>query len=72
MKKSEIIEKLNEIEGDPEVYIKISSLGSTVPVDEIEKGLCENQGNDIYTFSHSEQRQAEEPDLEDCILLWTR
>lgn len=68
MTKNELIEKLQAIDGNPEILIKESIDGGTFKIDEVEECLTENDGEDIYTFSLDRK---EELDIEDtCIVLW--
>lgn len=69
MKKSELIKQLEAIEGDPEVVVVAAKDGTGLTIDEVEEGVYETgKGGHVYTFS--KEKKQEEPELEDCIILW--
>lgn len=69
MTKSELIKQLKAIQGDPVILVKETREGKIYDIDEIDEGTLERQNHhEKYTFS--KEKKEEEPDLQDCIILW--
>ena len=69
MTKSELIQQLQKIKGNPDVLVKPYSGGDTLTISEVDgKAYCEKAlSGQIVTSS----RKVSGADMDPCIVLWT-